>query len=207
MLGDIHAEDQRLASALTCFEEEGVDLVLSVGDIADGHGDLERTVSLLIEHEVSCIRGNHDRWLLANEVGIFPGGHVFAGLSVRSQAFFRALPTTRELDSVAGKVLICHGVGENDMRKLKPSYEGYELECSDELQALIAARRYALVIGGHTHERMARRFGDLVFVNPGTLHREYPTGFVILDLEARVMQPFDFIDATRFDRGEMWALP
>ena len=39
IIGDIHAEDEALARALAFSRAQGVDAILAVGDIVDGHGD------------------------------------------------------------------------------------------------------------------------------------------------------------------------
>src|SRR5205085_11437183 len=62
ILGDIHAEDVRLAAALDHAAQAGYPTVLSVGDIVDGRGDAGRCLELLRERGVHCVRGNHDRW-------------------------------------------------------------------------------------------------------------------------------------------------
>jgi len=41
VVGDIHGESQFLETTLTFVETADVDLVLSVGDIVDGGGDVE----------------------------------------------------------------------------------------------------------------------------------------------------------------------
>jgi predicted phosphodiesterase len=68
-------------------------------------------------------------------------------------------------------LLLCHGVGDNDMIRLQPGDVGYALESNLELTALIDAGVHRLVVGGHTHRVMVRRFGGLTVVNPGTLLR------------------------------------
>src|SRR6185295_16503678 len=49
VIGDIHAEDRRLETALRWMKKLAVDRVLAVGDLADGYGDLERCCRLLRE--------------------------------------------------------------------------------------------------------------------------------------------------------------
>lgn len=47
LIGDVHAEDERLAAALEVFAAERVDRALCTGDVVDGHGDIDRTCALL----------------------------------------------------------------------------------------------------------------------------------------------------------------
>jgi predicted phosphodiesterase len=66
VLGDVHCEDAIVAAALELFAREGVERTLAVGDLVDGLGDPMRTLDLL--RGVDAVRGNHDRWLLNNEL-------------------------------------------------------------------------------------------------------------------------------------------
>jgi predicted phosphodiesterase len=185
LVGDVHAEDVRLAAALD-HAAGSVDGVLCVGDIVDGPGDVARCIALLDASGAIVVRGNHDRWASAGRP-LDPRGHAPAVM-----AWLSALPATREVTTAAGPLLLCHGVGDDDMVRLLPDSDGYALASNDALQALIAARRHRFVVAGHTHRRMVRRFGDLVVVNAGTLAGD-AAGCAILDLDRGAV---DFLDLT-----------
>jgi len=205
LLGDIHAEDERLAAALAVFRADGVDRVLFVGDVVDGIGDVDRCCALLAAAGAVGVRGNHDRWLLADDMRGLPHAHARAELAPRSLAFLEAQPAVRELATPFGLALLCHGIGEHDMRRLTPDDDGYALEVNDALTELVEARRHALVVGGHTHLRMVRRFGELVFVNPGTLARDAVPCCAVLDLDARRVQFYELEDPAAPLRSEQMA--
>lgn len=178
VIGDIHAEDDRLAAILDYCGPRGLDAVLCTGDIVDGSGDADRCARLLADARVICVRGNHDRWLVG-------GDQVETSRFLRE--FLASLPSTYVFDTSMGRALLCHGVGTNDMRRLTPDDFGYALTSNDELQELIRSK-YSVVVGGHTHRSMVRRLGGLVFVNPGTLLRGLtdppcPAAFAIIDFE------------------------
>ena len=184
LLGDLHAEHDLLATALA-FLAPRCDAILAVGDVADGPGDLDRACALLDAHGAITVRGNHDRWFLAGQQRSLPDAHRTATDATR--AYLAALPATRQLATPAGSVLLCHGLGPNDMARLTPDDEGYALEVNTDLHALLAAD-HAIVVGGHTHRRMIRAFGATVLVNPGTLHRHHEPGFMLLDTATRTVQ-------------------
>jgi hypothetical protein len=50
VLGDLHAEDARLERVLTWLSGQQVEALLSVGDIVDGAGSLDRCCELLAAH-------------------------------------------------------------------------------------------------------------------------------------------------------------
>ena len=176
LIGDVHTEATRLAHVLAHAGRTRPDAVLCVGDIVDGPEDATRCIELLRDHGVLTVRGNHDRWQLA--------GTPFAPFAAPASAWdwLRALPATRLLDTVAGRLLLGHGVGEHDLTKLSPDDTGYALDNNVALWELITDRAAELYVGGHTHRRMVRRFEDLLVLNPGTLARADEPGFLEVDL-------------------------
>lgn len=191
IIGDVHAEDERLRVAITAFEREGVDRILCCGDVADGHGDVDRACALLVAHDVKTVRGNHDRWLRDDDMRTLPNAHRMTSLAPRSIELLKSLPATITIDVPGGKLLLCHGVGENDMCRLMESDSGYAISSNEDLLKVLFDPSISLMVCGHTHAPMVRRFERgagrpaLVVVNAGTLAREDDPGFVLLDLAAR----------------------
>jgi len=217
LVGDIHAEDRRLEAALAIFREHDVEQVLFVGDVVDGEGDVDRCCALLASAGAVGVRGNHDRWLLEDRMRTLPHAHSRAMLAPESIALLSSLPILREVETLAGTLLLCHGVGHNDMVRLSPRDDGYALETNDELRRLLDERRHSLVVGGHTHERMVERYrandlrleGDasLVFVNAGALARAEVPCCAVLDLRAGRVSFFDLADAEAPGELESRLLP
>lgn len=205
VLGDVHAEDQHLELALAAFAEQRVDARLAVGDVLDGPGDADRCCDLLQDANVLTVRGNHDRWWLHGEMRSVP--HATGFLSERSHAFIASLPATRELVTPMGKVLLCHGVGEDDMAALTPDTRGYSLQAIPALRELMLRPDLSFTVGGHTHRRMVRRFQGLVAVNAGTLLRGHEPGFVVIDFHAARVQFFDILDGGRVEAAQGMDLP
>lgn len=180
LIGDVHTEATRLAHVLAHASRTGPDAILCVGDIVDGPEDATRCIELLRDHEVATVRGNHERWLL--------GGTPFEPYDAPpwALAWLADLPTSRQFDTVAGRLLLGHGVGDHDMTNLRPDDEGYALDSNFALWELVHDRAVELYVGGHTHRRMIRRFEDLLVLNPGTLARRDQPGFLEVDLEAGI---------------------
>lgn len=197
ILGDVHAEDHRLAVALTHAGTLNLDGVLCVGDIVDGRGDAARCIALLRAASVACVRGNHDRWWTKGKPMGFADGTPREALDADAVAWLAALPPTATFDTPLGALLLCHGLAENDMIGVEPHDEGYALEANVDLQSLIDRADYQLVVNGHTHSRMVRRFGrKLRIVNAGTLKGSTEPGFGVVDLEART------VDWLAFSEGD-----
>lgn len=195
-LGDVHCEDQHLAAALDHLRGLGVEAVLCVGDVVDGRGDVNRTCALLQRGGVRCVAGNHERWLLADEMRSLADVTPRESLEPEHLAWLRTLPPTLRLPTVAGSLLLCHGVADDDMAVLRADTGGYALQELGALRDLMVDPTVDFMLGGHTHERMVRRFQGLTVINPGTLHRDDEPGFAVVDFEAMEVRFFDVQGST-----------
>jgi predicted phosphodiesterase len=204
LLGDLHAEDAALDLALRVFADEGVDRVLSVGDVADGRGSVDRCCARLAEVGAAVVRGNHDRWLLAGTMRELPDATLAVGAEAR--AFLAALPATLRLETCRGALLLCHGVGADDMASADPD-DAYGLRYNEPLQALIEGEEPVVMVHGHTHRRRVWGAGRLAVINAGTLFRYHDPCFAIADLSAWEVTYYDVRDGKRAVRCEATPVP
>lgn len=196
LLGDVHAEDERLAAALAIAAREGVERRLCVGDVCDGHGDLERTIALLEAHEVLVVRGNHDRWFLTDELRTLRPVQLQRE-HPRAQAAARLWLPYLEVSTVRGPLLLCHAVGDDDFAVLKAHTSLDELRWTAAWSRVREAGRFALMAAGHTHEPMVRVIDGITILNPGTLKRDDDPVLAIVDLRAGTMTLHDLDDPAR----------
>lgn len=197
VLGDIHCEDEHLEVALATFDELGLETALSVGDIVDGQGDPNRTIELLRAHEVIAVAGNHDRWLVTDRQLGLPDETKPEDVLDEHRLWLEALPSTRRFETPRGGLLLCHGVGQDDMALLKSHTDELTMRWMEGLKTLQQNTWAQLMVGGHTHERMVRRLEGLTVINAGTLHRDCAPGFIAVDLEAGVVRAFDLDGGAR----------
>lgn len=203
LIGDVHAEDDLLARTLDELAKARVDRILCTGDLVDGLGSVDRTCALLRERNVMVVRGNHDRWIRSDELRTLPHAHRMTQLAEETIAFLKELPETLSLDLAAasgsGRLLLCHGVGKNDMCRLTPDDYGYAISSNEDLLALLFDPTIHIMVGGHTHKPMLRRFARasatsaLWVVNPGTLARDNNPGYAILDLGRASVDFLEFV--------------
>ena len=193
LVGDVHAEDEALKLVIEDLERRQVDAILCVGDLADGAGDINRTCALLEDHGVITVAGNHDRWLLSDELRDQPCATPARGLKPRSRAFLDRLPTTLRLETARGSLLLCHGVGDDDMSAVKPDHLRHDLERNDALKRVLAGPQTDFMVNGHTHRAMVRRVRHLTIVNAGTLHRNDERRAAILDFAVLNVTFFDVL--------------
>lgn len=181
LLGDIHAEDASLAFALRVLGDDGADLIVAVGDIVDGSGDVDRCCELLSAARAIVVRGNHERWFLAGSMRELPDATLT--VSAESRRFLAALPAQVRVDIPGGQLLVCHGIGDDDMASVDPDADAFAIWHHPPLTALLDEDRPLLVLNGHSHRRGVWRHAKLTFVNGGTLYREHQPCFALVDLE------------------------
>lgn len=195
VIGDVHAEHERLSQALEFLAREAVDTVLCTGDLVDGPGCVDQCVNQLAEHKVRTVRGNHDRWILEDKARHIPNAHHPSDLHDATLAYLQDLPKTLELDSVSGKLLLCHGMGKNDLRKIWPGTERMPVERSHELDRIIDTGKYQFIINGHVHFKTMMHFRTLTLINAGTISGDRWTGFTILDFEQALIETYTFAES------------
>lgn len=109
-----------LEAVLRFLQRAGVQRIVSVGDICDGPGDLDRTVAMLRDAGVEAVAGNHERWLLTGQMRTLPDATEPDMLAPETQDWLASLPRTREFATPAGPLLVCHGLGDDDMGQVTP---------------------------------------------------------------------------------------
>jgi predicted phosphodiesterase len=205
LIGDIHAEDASLALALRVLGDAGVDRILAVGDVVDGPGSVDRCCALLAEAGVATVRGNHERWFAAGTMRELPDATLSLGEA--SRAFLAALPATLRFPVPRGEVLLCHGLGDDDMASVALDAEAFSMWHPAPLTALLAAERPVWVLNGHTHRRGVWAAGHVSVVNAGTLFREHQPGFALVDLARDEVTYFDIDGDGRVGHQETCPVP
>lgn len=191
VIGDIHTEAGSLAAALGFLHAMPLDVLMCTGDIVTGKGDLNRCCQLLQIRGVATVRGNHDRWFLGGAMGDLPDATDEAEVVPEAKLFLASLPPTRTYATAAGPLLLCHGLGEDDMAGVFPHDYGYALEANHRLNALYTAAEYRFIVNGHTHHRMVRAFDSLTIINAGTLRIEHEPCFLTVDFGQGAVQFYD----------------
>jgi predicted phosphodiesterase len=191
LIGDIHCEVVRLKRVMEHFRGVGVDAVLAVGDIADGPGDLTEACAILQAEGALVVAGNHDRWLLAGEMRDVPDAIRPEAVTPEARRYLAALPKTRLLESSRGSVLLCHGLGEDDMASVRPDDDCEALLANAALVKLLASRPARFVVNGHSHRPMLRRIDGLTILNAGTLHPKHRPVCSVADFDSGEVQLYD----------------
>ena len=192
VIGDVHGEHERLAAALEFLTAQRLDHIICTGDLADGDGELDLCCQLLDAADVLTVRGNHDRWLLQDRIRHIPNAHQRGHQSDATLAWLDALPTQLQIDTTDGTLLLCHGVADNDLRKVWPGTERMPVERSAELDAIIDSGDVQLVVNGHMHYRVVIDFETLTLINAGTLRSTHRPGISIIDTIDGSVSAYEF---------------
>jgi predicted phosphodiesterase len=204
LIGDIHCEVVRLKRVFEHFRNLGVETVLAVGDIADGPGDLTEACAILQTEGALVVAGNHDRWLLAAEMRDLPDATRVDAVTPEARRYLTALPKTRLLESPRGNVMLCHGLGEDDMGSVRPDDDCEALLANAPFVKLLNSRRARFVVNGHSHRPMLRTIDGLTILNAGTLHPKHRPICSIADFEQGEVQVYD-LRSNDVTAAECWS--
>lgn len=191
IIGDVHCENETLKKVTEFFQDQGIQSTVCVGDIVDGKGDVNETISILKKNNVITVLGNHDEWSMKNYLRQLPDATMRHHLSEVSIEFLSALPRSIVFESILGQVLLCHGLNDDHMSTVRPHDMDYALKNNDELQKLMERKEIQICICGHSHYRMVKTFGHVVIINAGTLYREHQPCFAILDFPKNELTFYD----------------
>ena len=191
LIGDVHGQTAALQTVLTFLRPLCLDAVLCTGDLpTKGYTQSGETAqatnacaNLLQSANVLTVRGNHDRYFAENAADPMLAELFRAewNASGDALAFVKMLPTTRRLTTPNGDLLLCHGVGTDDMAGIYPG--GDDASVAKALQLGGPSLRY--FVAGHTHRRLVRTVAGVTIINPGALIGDKePLGFAVTDFGA-----------------------
>ena len=183
IVSDIHCNPVGLREALAAMGP--IDELLCLGDSIDRSRFSNEVVALLKATDARIILGNHDENFLS-------GTREQDGVDASLLAFLAEQPPQRMLTYGRKKLLMIHST------PWEPRGE-YIYPHNPKL-ALFAEAGADFVLYGHTHAQVARRFGAVLVVNPGTAGegRDTSTGrhlsCAVLDTETEEARIIDYLD-------------
>jgi predicted phosphodiesterase len=175
-ISDIHGNLFALDAVLADLEQKQVDRLVCLGDICFGpqaHECLDRV------RELGCpvILGNWDSWSIEgfppadDPVGImlYDIGRWWAQkLTDDDKAFVRTFVPTLEVPLENGSSALCfHGSPRSFSDWI------FATTPDDEIGKMFDGQLAPVLVGGHTHLQMLRRFGQSVLVNPGSVGQPF----------------------------------
>lgn len=179
LISDLHGNLSALEAVLGELEREGVDRIVCLGDVAVGPLPSE-TLNRVRDLGCPVVMGNWDAAFVAglppatdelsqmlNEIN----GWWSEQLTDEDREFTRSFVPTLELELDGLPVLCFHGSPRSfDEMLVATTPDG-------ELEGMFPGPRPPLLIGGHTHLQLIRRFDASLIVNPGSVglpFRDWP---------------------------------
>jgi len=178
LISDIHANLVALEAVLADIQQQEVNEIICLGDVATiGPQPLE-VVRKLQEMNCICIKGNHDAALLdpkaAPEYRIAPPliSSLYwcrQKLSDTESSFLDSFKNTHSITLPDGSDLLCfHGSPRSTTDVILPTTSPGDCE------QLLGNTHMAYLAGGHTHIQMLRPFGEGLMINPGSVGCAFP---------------------------------
>jgi predicted phosphodiesterase len=159
-LNDVHGNLPALEAVLAELDGEGIDAIVSGGDLVLGPFPAE-CLALLRERDGRFLHGNCERSVL----GRIDAQNAWCAdrLDDEARDFVAAWPPTISLDGV----LYCHATPENDedilTRATPPEIVAAALSDAEE----------PLIVAGHTHQQYEQAVGGKRLVNAGSIGLPY----------------------------------
>jgi predicted phosphodiesterase len=171
LIADAHGNSVGLRAALDDIGRRGADLVVALGDMAQGGPQPVECLELLRVAEAQMVLGNSDAFLLDPDVGLeAPTERLLAQrewslaqLAAEDVDYIRSFETTVEV-ALDGLELLCfHATPTDYDTVVRP----------EDPPDAFAGTGADLLAGGHVHVPQLRRVGEAWYVNPGSVGLGY----------------------------------
>lgn len=173
LISDLHGNAVSLDAVLADIDRHGVDQVVCLGDTATLGPRPREVLGMLQDRGCRCIMGNHDAFLLDEEL-IRTYSEV--PIVVDSVTWCRDLMTASDLAFVSTfetgfrvelgpktSALLYHGSPRSHMEDLLATMS------AEEVDEALAGQKADVMAGGHTHIQMMRQHRGTLLVNPGSV--------------------------------------
>jgi predicted phosphodiesterase len=190
LLSDMHGNAVAFRAALADLEERGKpDLIVALGDVAQGGPQPSECLELLQELGCPCVYGNSDEFLVTLDLGAEEAPDVERLMTTaewsREQLgdegldFLRGFEPTVEV----GRVLCCHATPTSNEDVVLPDNEGIPPVNADAVAA------------GHVHQQWLRRFDRTLWFCVGAIGVGRWCEYALVDDETLAVEfrriPFD----------------
>jgi putative phosphoesterase len=173
LVSDVHGNIEALNTVLADARREGVDLVLSAGDLVGFSPQADKVIDAITDGSAISIKGNFDsellEWKKSRKGERSLAQHSIAttrkALSKRMRRRLESLPSRLKIRIGDTRILLVHGTPDSPKEHLRS-------DSPDDRFSKIAKKAGAdIVVFGHTHDAMVKDVGGVLFVNPGSVGR------------------------------------
>ena len=172
-ISDIHGNFTALQAVLDDIKKQNVDQIICLGDTVSLGPQPREVLDMLRELKCVNIRGNHDAAILEPDQAAFyeiteylaPDLHwCRERLTNHDYDFIKSFKNTHEVLFENGiQLLAFHGSPLSTTHLIKATTD------SNLLDEYFAGQTAKVLIGGHSHIQMQRRYGDKLILNSGSV--------------------------------------
>lgn len=179
VLSDIHGNLIALEAVLADLADVRVDHMVCLGDVAAMGPQPRESIKRVRSLDCPVVMGNTDEWLVQPATNNTPADdreqilRDFASwaagqLGPDDVGFVRSFQPTVEVALDEAVTLLCyHGSPRSNTDRIMPTTP------DDDLDLMMAGTTAPVLVGGHTHEAMLRRYRGRVILNPGSISLPY----------------------------------
>jgi predicted phosphodiesterase len=172
LLSDIHGNLVALETVLREIAQEPIDQIICLGDVGAIGPQPREVIERLRQLRCPVALGNTDDWLLSPPIPSDPDPepvHEIAAwcseqLSPEDRAYLQTLPMLLGLPLDEGRTLLgYHGSPSSYNDVIAATTLG------TEVAGMLGGHSATVMVGGHTHIQMVRRYEDSYLVNVGSI--------------------------------------
>jgi len=191
LLSDMHGNAVAFRAALADLEEHSPDLIVALGDVAQGGPQPRECVDLLRDLGCRCVFGNSDEFLLTLDLGAEQAEDVERLMDTaqwsREQLGEDGLEFLRGFEPTVqvGRVLCCHATPSSNEDVVLPETPPEQ----------VGALEADAVAAGHVHQQWLRRFDRTLWFCVGAVGVGRWCEYALVDDESLAIEfrriPFD----------------
>jgi putative phosphoesterase len=169
LLADIHGNLIALESVLSELKREQVDHIICLGDVAALGPQPHEVLERLRELNCPVVMGNTDDWYLQplpegdDELREIVGWGL-QQLTDADLAYLRSFQPVIEMPLAADQTLLCFHGSPRSYTEVIASTTPVA-----EVRSMFAGYQAWIMVGGHTHVQMLRRYEQAFLINPGSV--------------------------------------
>ncbi len=180
LISDMHGNAVALRTVLEDVRREDVDLIVSLGDVAQGGPQPRECVDILRELGCPCVYGNSDDFLITLDLGAEPvedeerrerlldtARWSREQLGADGLEFLGAFEPTVEVDVDGTRLVCCHATPQSNEDVILPDTPRADAE------RMIGNPAANAVAAGHVHLQWLRRFSNLLWFCVGSVGLVY----------------------------------
>ena len=180
LVSDMHGNAVAFRTVLDDLRAEDVDLIVSLGDVAQGGPQPRECVDILRELGCPCVYGNSDAFLVTLDLGAEPiedeerrerlldtARWSREQLGEEGLAFLRGFEPTVDVDVGETKLVCCHATPQSNEGEILPDTP------REDAERMIGNPPADAVAAGHVHLQWLRRFSSLLWFCVGSVGLVY----------------------------------